>query len=357
MNNPLLLPNSILKHCTANDWLKHASVLIPPKMLCDSLWFENEICIAYGDSNVGKSVFAIQLANAISNGQSFSGITIDCQSQKVIYIDFEMSSLQMLVRYSCDEGIFQFSDLLIRAELDPDKIEDGKLVEECILNAIEGLVVETQARIIVIDNLTFLSADHERAKEALSLMKKLKKIKASYCLSMLILAHCPKRSMQFPITKNDLAGSAMILNFADSAFAFGKSATSESVRYIKQIKSRNSAIIYGTDKVCLFEIIKVSNFLCFSFKGYACERDLLKVPNDEGKEALSGNVLSLSKAGKSQREVSRLTGLSLSKVNRLIRSSQGSTPIDTGCDSNPIKNGEFEFGPDKNDYNYEPFEL
>lgn len=52
----------------------------------------------------------------------------------------------------------------------------------------------------------------------------LNNLKKRYGLSILVLAHTPKRSMECPITSNDLAGSKRLYNFFDSVFAIGKSA-------------------------------------------------------------------------------------------------------------------------------------
>ena len=64
----------------------------------------------------------------------------------------------------------------------------------------------------------------------------LKKIKNKYGLSLLILAHTPKRDATKGITKNDLSGSKMLMNFCDSAFAIGESFQKNGLRYLKQIK-------------------------------------------------------------------------------------------------------------------------
>ena len=85
-------------------------------------------------------------------------------------------------------------------------------------------ITETGARILIIDNLTYLKAENEKAKDALPLMKHLKALKSKYSLSILAtLAHTPKRDMSKPLSPNDLQGSKMLMNFCDSSFAIGKS--------------------------------------------------------------------------------------------------------------------------------------
>lgn len=101
---------------------------------------------------------------------------------------------------------------------------------------------------MVIDNLTYLRNETERAKNALPLMKHLKALKNKFDLSILVLAHTPKRDMTKPITRNDLQGSKMLINFCDSSFAIGESSKDKSLRYLKQIKVRNSEFKYDTSK-------------------------------------------------------------------------------------------------------------
>lgn len=48
----------------ANQWLHEASVRPIPRMLFDELWFEGELCILFADTNVGKSILAVQIADA-----------------------------------------------------------------------------------------------------------------------------------------------------------------------------------------------------------------------------------------------------------------------------------------------------
>ena len=56
-------------------------------------------------------------------------------------------------------------------------------------------------------------------------------------ISILVLAHTPKRSLDCPITSNDLAGSKRLYNFFDSVFTIGKSAQDGGLRYVKQLSA------------------------------------------------------------------------------------------------------------------------
>lgn len=51
----------------------------------------------------------------------------------------------------------------------------------------------------------------------------------------------------------------MLVNFCDSAFAIGESTKDKGTRYLKQIKARNTEIIYDSENVMVFEVTKDSN--------------------------------------------------------------------------------------------------
>ncbi|MES2427273.1 MAG: hypothetical protein V4560_09890 [Bacteroidota bacterium] len=81
----------------------------------------------------------------------------------------------------------------------------------------------------------------------------------------------PKRNPAKPVTRNDLQGSKMLINFADSAFAIGESQTTTGLRYLKQIKQRSGTEVYGANNVCLCRMVKPTNFLHFEFTGFGTE--------------------------------------------------------------------------------------
>lgn len=95
---------------------------------------------------------------------------------------------------------------------------------------------------MIIDNIIYLKDETEKAKFALPLMKDLQRLKNKYGLSILALAHTPKRDLSKSITRNDLQGSKMLINFCDSSFSIGESSTDKNIRYLKQIKARNTEI-------------------------------------------------------------------------------------------------------------------
>lgn len=313
---------SILIIKTAAQWIEEAKVRPIPNMLFGPFWYEGEICILFADTNLGKSILAVQIGDSISTGKSIPGFILECLKQLVLYFDFELSDKQFENRYSINYADhYAWNNNFIRIELDPDApIPENLTFEEYLNHSIEMAIIETGSKVLIIDNITYLRAETEKAKDALPLMKHLKALKKKYNLSILVLAHTPKRDLSKPITRNDLSGSKMLMNFCDSSFAIGESCSDKALRYLKQIKTRNVEKIHDTENVCVCQIDKPQNFLQFEFLSCGNEREHLKELTEKDREGIKGAVIELNKEGHSYREIGVRLGISHMKVSRIIKS-------------------------------------
>jgi len=279
----------------ASSWIKQAKTRPTPRMLFSEFWYEGELCILFADTNLGKSILAIQIGNSISRKEQIRGFKLETAKQPVLYFDFELSDKQFETRYSRNyEQHYLFDDNFIRVEIDSDAvIPETQTFEDFLNQSMERSITDTGAKILIIDNITYLKNETEKAKDALPLMKHLKKLKNKYGLSILALAHTPKRDLSKPITKNDLQGSKMLINFCDSSFAIGESSSDKSARYLKQIKARNTEIIFDSENVCICHIEKPFNFLQFEFLNFGTEREHLKQPSESEKSELENSIKTL----------------------------------------------------------------
>ncbi|HYG17163.1 MAG TPA: AAA family ATPase [Bacteroidia bacterium] len=312
----------LFKVQSANQWIEAAKNRPIPKMLFSEFWFESELCILFADTNLGKSILAVQIGDSISRGVAIPGFKIATGAQKVLYFDFELSDKQFEVRYSNDyKEHYLFSADFRRAEISADAIlpEQYSNAEDYLNDSFEQVIKETGAKILIIDNLTYLKNETEKAKDALPLMKHLKALKTKYGLSILALAHTPKRDLTKPITRNDLQGSKMLISFCDSAFAIGESTADGSIRYLKQVKQRNTEAIYDADNVCVCQISKPFNFLQFEFMDSGTEREHLKQPTDTDKQNRLAEVLELKKQGLPNTEIAKKYGVSESAVRKWLK--------------------------------------
>lgn len=304
---------------TANQCMDSAKLKPIPKMLFSEFWHEDEICILFADTNVGKSILAVQIADSISKGEPIKGFKMTAGRQKVLYFDFELSEKQFENRYSIDyQNHYIFYEDFYRIEINPNCV-DFLNFELKLFDEIESEIKKLGAKILIVDNLTYLKTQTtETSKEALPLMKLLKDLKLKHNLSILVLAHTPKRNHSSPININDIAGSRQLANFTDSAFAIGQSSKDKSWRYLKQIKARATEKMYESENVILCTIGKPFNFLGFEFMDFVIESQHLTIQDSEAKDELEQAILELKKENPdiSRYAIAKRLGINQMKVKR-----------------------------------------
>ena len=295
---------------TANRTIQEAANRPDPVPLWMTLWYEGEVCCLFADNNLGKSIYAVQIASNIA------------KTRKVLYFDFELSDKQFQLRYTNMETgkCHEFPPDLYRVEITRDfDYPDGSF-EDALIMEIEQLSLKADCRILIIDNLSYLCMTSEKGEDAGRLMSRLMELKRRHGLSMLILAHTPKRQLNMPITQNDLAGSKKLYNFFDSVFAIGKSAKDGNLRYIKQLKVRYGCFEYGADNVIVCSIEKEDDFLQFMTVGYATESSHLKEITNEEKGRLKDEAKALHSQGISYREIAKQLAISKTTAERYCKS-------------------------------------
>lgn len=293
---------------TANEWMAEAASRPDPRPLWDCLWNEGEVCCLFADSNLGKSLYAVQIANEIA------------KSEKVVYFDFELSDKQFQLRYTDKQTniLYQFPDNFLRSEMNVEQYCEGDFEDE-VLKSIEQLAIQLSVKVLIIDNLTWLCNTSEKGDSAGILMQNLMTLKKRHGWSILVIAHTPKRSLSSPITQNDLAGSKKLFNFFDSVFAIGQSAQDTELKYIKQLKVRAGAFKYNADNVMSVEIVNEGAFTQFRTIGYGSERKHLQDLSDKDRDTQAKQVRELQAKGKTYREIGQELGISAAKVCRLLK--------------------------------------
>jgi RecA-family ATPase len=303
---------------TANECIQDAITQPIPEKLCGNFWFENEVSILFADTNVGKSILAVQIADKISGGNQNGVFGSEAPAQRVLYLDFELSDKQFENRYSNNyQEHYSWDSNFLRVRVDIN-FTDYEDFEKQLFIEIESIVEQYDAKIVIVDNITFLRMQStEQGKEAMPLMKYLTKLKQKYKLSLLVLAHTPKRlNPSVPLSFNDLAGRKHLSNFADSIFCIGKSNQNSEWRYIKQLKARSSTVM---EMVFVCELRKLYNFLGFDFLMEDYERNHLK-PKAEVNIELEAEVIKLKKDNPdfSLQKIANEAGTNKVQVKRIL---------------------------------------
>jgi len=261
----------------ASSWIELAKTRPIPKMLFGAFWFEGEVCILFSDTNLGKSILAVQIGNSISKGEPIHGFQLEPPKQPVLYFDFELSDKQFETRYSISfERHYEWDDNFLRVEINPDAFAPEQVSNEEFLSiSLEESIIKTGAKILIIDNLTYLKNETEKARDALPLMKELKALKKKYGLSILALAHTPKRDLSKPQ-------------------------------------------IFDSENVCLCQIAKPFNFLQFEFLDFQTEREHLKEVSEKDKGQRMAEALELHKQGHSKTAIAQRFGVSEGAVRKWL---------------------------------------
>jgi len=142
-----------------------------PKMLFGEFWSQGELCILFADTNVGKSVLAVQIANSITRHRPIRPFALKARSAKVLYVDFELSTQQFYTRYRDEKGNYNFNEKFIRAGFNPgaDMPPEGYSYDDYVIAGIEYKIQLVRAGVLIIDNITCLRGGIENAAVALAL--------------------------------------------------------------------------------------------------------------------------------------------------------------------------------------------
>ena len=288
-----------------NDYLEKGRMMDAPKELIPHVLVEHEVTFFFGDTGIGKSIFATQMAREVAR-----------QGKRVLYISFELSQQQWAQRYPG----FHFPDTLYIANIDYTKMHDVT-EQNRILDEIQRLALEYGIEVVVIDNFTNLCINSKEGSEAGNIMLQLLSLRMTHNWTMLILAHVPKRKPGDPLTLNDLAGSKILSNLADNVVGLNKSKKDKDLRYIIQLKYRSFSIELDYKNVQELMITDSDNWLHFEYGGYDEERAHLPRSRDEKAELERDIVRELKEPnGLSYREIADKLGTSLGTVGRVAKS-------------------------------------
>ena len=283
-----------------NDSLKKGKTLPPIVVFYDNIVLEGDLSIIFGQSGIGKTIFAMQIARDIA-----------AKGKRVLYVDFEMTLRQLCLRYATEN----FPPTFFRAEMDR-----GNPIDD-MLKGIETVALANYAEVVFIDNITALGQSLDKGSDAGALMATLNALKKRYNWTLVVLNHVPKMySGATELSLSAIQGSAKLNQLIDDAIGLAQSYQDNSLVYVKQCKWRNGERVLDADNVALYERCKnADGNLCFTFRGYGCEREHLKQEDDKARDSMRDMVRQLSSSGKTQQEIAKELGISQPKVSRLLK--------------------------------------
>jgi hypothetical protein len=344
---------------TANAYLQTPLKTVTRRRLFGDMWHEGEITLLFADTGLGKSALAVQIARALAGGETLDPFPMDTEPQRVLYFDFELTDEQFAARYSdpdatacgtksvttepecvtksvtTESGAAEplFPDNFIRCA---PKREDSIMEEDqdhysFLISSLAEMVEFSRARVVIVDNITWLAASTEHSTAAQRLMRTLVDMRNKLGISILVLAHTPKIRRGLPIELKHLQGSKMLANFADNIVGMGKSSLSNDLRYLKPLKQRSSAERLSQDTVHVLRLQRQGRMLGFTFAVNETEArhvgDYLKgtALADAIRVEQVKRAIEMSNAGDSVREIAAKLGISRATASRYV---QDKGPID-----------------------------
>lgn len=310
---------------TASERMKEAASRPIPKPLFGDLWLEGQVAIFFASPGTGKSVLAVQIADAITRGEPIPGFEMPTTPQKVVYLDFELGDTQWLRRYAQTDVIdgieqwvnpYSFSDRLINPTLSRNPKAEGDILTDATT-----VIERESANLIILDNFSRLvTGDPDKGKDIKPIMDRIWDLKNAHDASILIIDHTRKRDPSRPIILNDINGSAVKERYVDSAFAIEQSSQDRHFRFLKHVKSRDSEPMFTAQNVGIMEISKPSNYVHFVYRGEGEEAEHLKQPEES--DDVTSVVLEMRDNGESWSTIAKETGKSDKTVKKLYENAQ-----------------------------------
>ena len=185
----------------------------PPQPLFDAFWREGELALLFSEPGDGKSVLAVQIADALARGEPITHRTGAAdrhlqrkKPQKVLYIDLVLSEKQFGERYFG----YKFAPGLYR-----DVPANG----QDLFSMVKEMVAAYGFKAVIIDDLSLVSRTADGTREALALMHGLRQLTLESSVSVLVLADTYAFVYGKQAPERGLRRSRVLCGLADSVFA------------------------------------------------------------------------------------------------------------------------------------------
>lgn len=284
-----------------NDCLITSNRHKPARMLFDEYWSEGELALCIGESGVGKTIFSLQLGDAIARGRPIGGFRMTALRQKTLYVDLKHSDMQIRAWYATAGGR-KFSENLY--------IESPPVPED-LTTWLRSTIEANGYRVVIVDDIFALSRTYAGTRETLTVMRELRRLTRELSISMLVLAGSRKPPRQI-VSEADLMSTRVLCDAADSIFALGHHPYKPGHRYLIQTRSAMRPV-YWTEHnapVCILAH-RVDGMLAFRFD----KRFEAKI--DPELRDLICNVKSQHDAGATYREIADCLGITYIRAWRL----------------------------------------
>lgn len=226
-----------------------------PRLLFDEFVREGEVALLFGTHGVGKSLMAVELAEALARGRPMNGLEMPTKGQKVLYVDLVLSDDQFAYRYSYEgrkgRRLYKFSSNFYR-----DRPGEGKGLAEWL----RAIVAKENIRIVIIDDLSVISQTNDGTRQTLELVRELRRMTHETGITAIILADSYPTAFDREIAERDLRRTRILCAHADSVFALSKP-TKCSWYHLSQTRSQAGEIVWTERSPAHFKLAARDNGL------------------------------------------------------------------------------------------------
>ena len=300
----------------ANECFIERGSLAGFQLVFDEFWREGELALLFGASGTGKSVLAVQIAEALARGRNLEGFRMLAGRRKVLYVDLAHSDAQFRARYAAPAGKnsmrtrmsachYRFAESLYR---------DRPPTTDKLAERLSGMIKTGGFRVVIIDDLAAIRNTHGGTRETLKLMRDLKKLRDELNVSILVLSDSDDPGKSGQVNEADLGRSRILCTAADSVFAIGRHPQRSAEFYILQTRSKSSPILWTEKNAPRCRLAKTdTGFLGFQFD------ERFEVEMDAGTRESICAVKALRDARKTYRAIAEELKISKSHAARLFK--------------------------------------
>jgi RecA-family ATPase len=232
------------KRISVMNGLDASKYVIPEKeMLVAEIIGRHKIISVAAKTNVGKSIWALQLGLAVALGiDNIFGYKIE-RSSKVLFLNFEMDFDEVMERYQLLLDGLEDYDYGLLENFHINTFEGERELFQDNWDAIEETVkASSPYGLIIVDNLySCTDKNDERNDELKIILHRIIKVADIHSSSILLVNHHKKHEDEAILTTDLIRGGSTFANAVDVIIQFSASLKEHGLRLMKITKNRSKS--------------------------------------------------------------------------------------------------------------------